>query len=178
MARAVKPSTIAETVLRLAVLLQAGVAPARAWAYLADAGDAEAARVHAAVVRGMPLATAIATAAAAPASPPPAAGGLEDATRQQRTGIVARRVGRLAGGDAVGAPLAESLRALSAALRDAQEAADEVRVALAEPAATAQADGLAAARRGAAGRRARLRHPRHAGGQPHRARVPCGRASP
>jgi tight adherence protein B len=39
---------------------------------------------------------------------------------------------------AVGAPLAESLRAMASALRDAQEAADDVRVALAEPAATAR----------------------------------------
>ncbi len=42
---------------------------------------------------------------------------------------------------AVGAPLAESLRALAVALRDAQEAADDVRVALAEPAATAKLMG-------------------------------------
>ncbi len=38
----------------------------------------------------------------------------------------------------VGAPLAESLRALAVALRDAQEAADDIRVALAEPAGTAK----------------------------------------
>ena len=42
---------------------------------------------------------------------------------------------------AVGAPLAESLRALAVALRDAQEAADDVRVALAEPAGTAKLMG-------------------------------------
>ena len=41
----------------------------------------------------------------------------------------------------VGAPLADSLRALAAALRDAQEAADDVRVALAEPAGTARLMG-------------------------------------
>ena len=53
----------------------------------------------------------------------------------------------------MGAPLAESLRALAAALRDAQEAADEVRVALAEPAGTARLMGwlpLVAVRLGAA----------------------------
>ena len=41
----------------------------------------------------------------------------------------------------VGAPLADSLRAIAAALRDAQEAADDVRVALAEPAGTARLMG-------------------------------------
>jgi tight adherence protein B len=41
----------------------------------------------------------------------------------------------------VGAPLAECLRSLAAALRDAREAADDVRVALAEPAGTARLMG-------------------------------------
>jgi tight adherence protein B len=41
----------------------------------------------------------------------------------------------------VGAPLAESLRGLALALRDAHEAADDVRVALAEPAGTARLMG-------------------------------------
>jgi tight adherence protein B len=41
----------------------------------------------------------------------------------------------------VGAPLADSLRALATALRDAEEAADDVRVALAEPAGTARLMG-------------------------------------
>ena len=45
---------LAETVLRLAVLLQAGVAPARAWAYLAEAGDPSR-RVCAAADAGVPL---------------------------------------------------------------------------------------------------------------------------
>ncbi len=139
MARAVKPSMIAETVLRLAVLLQAGIAPARAWAYLADAGDAEASRVHAAVVRGMPLATAISTAAAAPAIAsrrPRVVSRTRRGSSEQESWRDVSAAWQVAG--AVGAPLAESLRALSTALRDAQEAADEVRVALAEPAATAK----------------------------------------
>lgn len=143
MARAVTPTAVADTVLRLAVLLQAGVSPARAWQYLADAGDGEAARVRDGVDRGMPLPDAIAHA-----GPPPPRD-----RRGRRRSQVRRRdeVEREAGwrdvsaawqvATAVGAPLAESLRALAAALRDAQEAADDVRVALAEPAATAKLMG-------------------------------------
>jgi tight adherence protein B len=127
----------AETVLRLAVLLQAGVAPAKAWAFLADAGDPAASRVVAAMDQGIPLSDAIA-----------AAGGVQEPRR---------RLGRAAQPEAapawvevaaawrvattVGAPLAESLRGFAAALRDAREAADDVRVALAEPAGTARLMG-------------------------------------
>ncbi|MCR2762613.1 type II secretion system F family protein [Microbacterium sp. zg.B48] len=141
MAARVMSASIAETVLRLAVLLQAGIAPARAWTYLAESGDPHAARVGERVATGVPLAAAIATAAATPAtagrrrivrSAKPA----PDDTDPWRDVAAAWEVAT-----AVGAPLAESLRALSAALRDAQEAADEVRVALAEPAATAKLMG-------------------------------------
>lgn len=142
MAGAMSASAIADTVLRLAVLLQAGVAPARAWAYLAEAGDEDAVRVCTAVDRGMPLPAAIASV------------GVPAARRRRRlrptvadgTGVAIETSWRdLAAAwqvaTAVGAPLAESLRALSVALRDAQEAADDVRVALAEPAATAKLMG-------------------------------------
>ena len=110
-----------ETVLQLAVLLQAGVAPASAWRHLAAAGDAAASRVTAALERGTPLSDAVAAAGAGDAWPEVSA-----AWRVATT---------------VGAPLAESLRALATALRDAQEAADDVRVALAEPAGTARLMG-------------------------------------
>ena len=122
--------------LRLAVLLQAGVAPARAWAYLAEAGDEHAARVCAASATGMPLPAAIARSDTAPAR-----------RRRSRFGPRMRARRRTRWPDVaaawqvattVGAPLAESLRALPIALRDAQEAADDVRVALAEPAGTAR----------------------------------------
>jgi tight adherence protein B len=118
-------SVVAETVLRLAVLLQAGVAPGRAWAHLADTGEAAAQRVVDATGGGMPLPDAIAQAGT-------------DARSARAWGDVgaAWRVATT-----VGAPLAESLRGLAAALRDAQEAADEVRVALAEPAGTARLMG-------------------------------------
>lgn len=110
----------AETVLRLAVMLQAGVAPAPAWSHLAASRDAAALRVTASVADGMPLPRAIA-----------AAGG-----GAWRDVAVAWHVATT-----VGAPLAESLRGLAAALRDAAESADDVRVALAEPASTARLMG-------------------------------------
>lgn len=95
----------ADAVLRLAVLLQAGVPAARAWAFVV--GDAQ------------------------PAAPTPesiaARGG------SWRAVAAAWDVS-----SAVGAPLADSLRAIASALRDAQETADQVRVTLAEPAGTAR----------------------------------------
>lgn len=108
------------TVLQLAVLLQAGVSPARAWEHLARTGDAAAVQVVASVERGMPLPDAVATAGS-------------DAWREVAT---AYRVASV-----VGAPLADCLRTLAVALRDAHEAVDDVRVALAEPAGTARLMG-------------------------------------
>lgn len=108
---------VAETVLRLAVLLQAGVAPARAWEHLARAGDPAALNVASAIGRGVPLPEAIATAGS---------GAWREVGVASQVALV------------VGAPLAECLRGLAAALRDGQEAADDVRVALAEPAGTAR----------------------------------------
>ena len=106
----------ATTVLQLAVLLQAGITPHRAWQHLASSGNATAGAVCARVAEGAALAPAIA-----------AAGGtwrhVADAWTVATT---------------VGAPLAVSLRAVAEALRDAQAAADDVRVALAEPVATAR----------------------------------------
>lgn len=135
----------AETVLQLAVLLQSGVAPSRAWAHLADTGDESAARVVTAMADGAPLADAIARAGA---PPPPPTGPLralgvgrriraeEAATDAWPEVAAAWRVAI-----AVGAPLADSLRGMATALRDAGEAADDVRVALAEPAGTARLMG-------------------------------------
>ncbi|WP_229382893.1 type II secretion system F family protein [Microbacterium allomyrinae] len=110
-------SAAAETVLRLAVLLQAGVAPARAWSHLAESGDPSARRVVAGLESGMPLSDAIAGAGP---------GAWHDIAAAWRVATT------------VGAPLAESLRGLASALRDAQEATDEIRVALAEPEGTAR----------------------------------------
>ena len=110
----------AETVLRLAVMLQAGVAPLPAWNHLALSGDETAIRITALVENGMPLAPAIAEAGG------PAWREVAEAWHVATT---------------VGAPLADSLRGLATALRDGSEAADDVRVALAEPAGTARLMG-------------------------------------
>lgn len=94
----------ADAVLRLAVLLQAGVPADRAWAYVSGA-SAETPSASSIAARGGAW-RAVAAAWAVSA--------------------------------AVGAPLADSLRAIAAALRDAHETADQVRVTLAEPAGTAR----------------------------------------
>lgn len=106
----------ADTVLRVAVLLQAGVAPTRVWHYLAESRDAVAVAVDIAVQGGESISQALI-----------ARGG------PWREIGAAWRVA-----EAVGAPLAESLRGIATALHDAQRSADEVRVALAEPAGTAR----------------------------------------
>lgn len=105
----------AATVQTLAVLLEAGLAPPRAWELLAENGDAMAARVVAAE-HGVRIGTVLAE------------------------GGGAWRDVALAWGvaETVGAPLALSLRRFADALRDAQESRDDVAVALADPAATAR----------------------------------------
>lgn len=109
-------ATTADTVLRLAVLLRSGIAPVRAWTVLDDSGDALAGRIRAAAARGEDLPVALA-----------AEGGA------WREVAAAWSVATT-----VGAPLSDSLRDVAAALRDGQRTADEVRVALAEPASTAK----------------------------------------
>ena len=123
-----------ETVLTLAVLLQSGMAPAQAWRHLARSGDAAAARVVAAMSSGVPLDEAVGQAGGASSRPgrrraPPRAEAWPDVAAAWRVAMT------------VGAPLADSLRAVASALRDAQEADDEVRVARAEPASTARLVG-------------------------------------
>lgn len=104
------------TVLRLAVLLQAGVSPDRAWRHLAAVGDAHAALVVARIDAGQDVAAAITAAGA----------GWEDVAAAWAIA------------QTVGAPLADSLRGIASALQDAAQTRDEVRVALAEPAGTAR----------------------------------------
>ena len=69
MRRRSEDTSAADTVLRLAVLLQAGVTPSRAWEHLADAGDPAAVRVAGALARGEPVSRAV-LAARAPAPDP------------------------------------------------------------------------------------------------------------
>jgi tight adherence protein B len=114
---------VSETVLTLAVLLQAGVIPERAWRHLADTGDAVARGICDRHAAGEPLPAAIAAAGSG------AGGSWRDVAAAWHVAT------------AVGAPLSPSLRGLASALRDAQEAGDEVRVALAEPAGTAKLIG-------------------------------------
>jgi tight adherence protein B len=112
-AEAADPATSVQT---LAVLLQAGAAPLVAWRHLATTGDQAAEAILDRATRGASLADAIA-----------AHGGpwvdLAAAWDVAST---------------VGAPLADALRTIAGALRDAAAATDDVRVALAEPAATAR----------------------------------------
>jgi len=104
---------VAVSVHRLAVLLQAGLAPARAWHHVAAAG-------------------------AEPSSPvAPDPGAIPDELDSRggawREVAVAWRVATT-----VGAPLAPSLRAIADALRGAEQARADVVVALAEPTTTAR----------------------------------------
>lgn len=110
---AVDPATSVHT---LAVLLQAGAIPMTAWRHLADTGDLHAGAVVDRIDAGQPLLAAI-----------EAEGGA------WRDLAAAWEVATI-----VGAPLAEVLRMIAETLRDAASAADDVRIALAEPAGTAR----------------------------------------
>lgn len=107
---------VAASVQTLAVLLQAGAVPLIAWRHVAGTGDQHAAAVVERVDRGVPLLPAIEAEGGAWVD---LAAAWEVATT-------------------VGAPLAEVLRIIAESLRDASAAADDVRIALAEPAGTAR----------------------------------------
>lgn len=106
----------ATSVQTLAVLLQAGAVPLVAWRHLAGTGDTHASAIVSRVESGTPLVSAIEAEGGAWAD---LAAAWEVATT-------------------VGAPLAEVLRMIAETLRDAASAADDVRIALAEPAGTAR----------------------------------------
>lgn len=128
---------VADTVLRLAVLLQAGIAPAAAWRHLAVAAENEAS------TRPRPADTLRGRLRdVAPAAPRiverlDARMALHEAIRLEG-GVWTDVAAAWEIAVAVGAPLAESLRGLAESLRDAHAAVDDVRIALAEPAATAR----------------------------------------
>lgn len=107
---------VATSVQTLAVLLQAGAVPMAAWRHLADIGDVHAVAVVRRVESGAELLTAIEAEGGAWRD---LAAAWEIATT-------------------VGAPLADVLRMIAETLRDAASAADDVRIALAEPAGTAR----------------------------------------
>lgn len=106
----------ATSVQTLAVLLQAGAVPVAAWRHLAEADDPQARAVVDRLDRGVPLLEAIEAEGGAWID---LAAAWEIATT-------------------VGAPLAEVLRMIAETLRDSAAAADDVRIALAEPAGTAR----------------------------------------
>lgn len=109
-------SEAAATVRTLSVLLQAGARPMAAWRHLADTGDPVALRVVDRCADGAELAGAL------------------DAEGGTWSDVAA--AWEIAA--AVGAPLAEVLGSLAESLQDAASAADDVRIALAEPAGTAR----------------------------------------
>lgn len=112
----VADTDVIETTMRLAVLLSAGVTAGAAWRHLARDGDPVLARAARAAETGGDVAAVLR-----------AAGGCwPDVAAVWAVGI------------AVGAPLADTLRSAVVALREATEVKGEVRVALAEPAATSR----------------------------------------
>lgn len=113
------PDTGADTatsVQTLAVLLQAGAVPVVAWRHLASIGDVHAESIVARIDAGAPLVAAIEAEG----------GAWQDLAAAWEVATT------------VGAPLAEVLRMIAETLRDAAAAADDVRIALAEPAGTAR----------------------------------------
>lgn len=115
----VDPSDAAGTLLSLAVLLGSGAGPASSWRHLADGGDPAAERIVARCDEGSALVPAIASERADDAAWGDVAAAWEVA-------------------ETVGAPLVDTLRSVADALRDASEVRDDVRVALAEPVASAR----------------------------------------
>lgn len=107
---------VADSVQTLAVLLQAGAVPLIAWRHLASTGDPVAVAVLARTEQGVPLVSAI----------------------EEQGGMWTELAAAWEIATTVGAPLADVLRSIAEALRDAASAADDVRVALAEPAGTAR----------------------------------------
>ena len=107
---------VADSVQMLAVLLQAGAIPLVAWRHLASTGDPAATAVLERTHEGMPLVSAI----------------------EAQGGMWTELAAAWEVATTVGAPLADVLRTIAEALRDAASAADDVRVALAEPAGTAR----------------------------------------
>ena len=110
------PADAAAAVRTLAVLLQAGARPATAWRHLADTEDPVAERIVSRVNAGAEIPGAI------------------DAEGGSWSDIAA--AWEVA--TTVGAPLAEVLRSLAESLQDAAAAADDVRIALAEPQGTSR----------------------------------------
>lgn len=119
----------ATRVHRFAVLLEAGLAPARAWEHVGAAADAD-------VDSDSPGGATAHARPAASVHPADLAETLASRRGAWHEVAVAWRVA-----STVGAPLAPSLRSIAEALRDAEQAREDVAVALAEPASTARLIG-------------------------------------
>ncbi|WP_040163613.1 type II secretion system F family protein [Microbacterium gorillae] len=113
---AVATREAADTARRIAVLLHAGIVPERAWTYVGEVDGGAVATISARMSGG-----------ARPADAIEAQGG---------PWVPLAAAWRIA--EAVGAPLADTLRAIAGALQDGSETADDVTVALAEPTVTAR----------------------------------------
>lgn len=111
--RGADPATSVQT---LAVLLQAGAVPLVAWRHLAAIGDPHAIAIIGRIDAGTSLLAAIGAEG----------GAWRDVAAAWEVATT------------VGAPLAAVLRMIAETLRDAASAADDVRIALAEPAGTAR----------------------------------------
>lgn len=109
------------TLLSLAVLLSAGGGPTASWRHLAESGDAHAREVVRFIDRGEAVPDAIAERAAQ--------------TGDDSWGDVAAA---WSVAETVGAPLADTLRVVADSVRDDVELRADVRVALAEPTASAR----------------------------------------
>ncbi|MGO1768796.1 MAG: type II secretion system F family protein [Microbacterium sp.] len=128
---------IAAGVLRLSVLLSAGAVPEVAWRHLAETDDPAAGRIAERISSGAPVAEAIEQEARAERPVGRWAGRRRD-ERRDRAGAWRDVAAAWEIASTVGAPLAEALRGMATALRDAQETLDDVRVAMAEPTHTAR----------------------------------------
>lgn len=112
---------VAAITLRIAVLLESGAIPERVFGYLAEANDGDhigvwASRVHTRIQAGVTVADAV-----------EAEGG---------SWVWVACAWRIA--VAVGAPVSPALRSMVGVANDSRAASDDVRIALAEPAATAR----------------------------------------
>lgn len=123
-ARISEMDPVATSIHRLAVLLEAGLPPGRAWAFASDAAPDAPAERDGEAHKGQGL------------SSEDVAAELSERGGAWRDVATAWSVAAT-----VGAPLAPALRAVVDALRDAEQARDDVDVALAGPATTARLVG-------------------------------------
>lgn len=125
----VRAEAVAQDVSRLAVLLRAGLPPGGAWAHLVDAA-------------GPGPGGAWAAAAASAAAGEPVAPVLREALARRRHDGAEEALGAVAAAwevcERTGAPAAQLLHRLAAALRDEADAQDAREAALAAPRATAR----------------------------------------